>query len=89
MLDVGSARGAWTARHVLARLVWFPPAATSNRACGSPAHGSPTFFTAGIQLPRRHGLYGRGATTIPLRLISPIWSGWWRRTHQPYRVRCL
>jgi hypothetical protein len=30
---------------VLARLVWFPPAATSNRACGSPAHGSPTSFT--------------------------------------------
>ena len=47
---VGSARGAWTARRVLARLVWFPPAATSNRACGSPAHGSPTFFTAGIRL---------------------------------------
>jgi hypothetical protein len=45
---VGSARGAWTARH--GRLVWFPPAATSNRACGSPAHGSPTFFTAGIRL---------------------------------------
>jgi hypothetical protein len=48
---VGSARGAWAARHVLARLAWFPPAATSNRACDSPAHGSPTFFTAGIRLP--------------------------------------
>jgi hypothetical protein len=23
----------------------------SNRACGSPAHGSPTFFTVGIRLP--------------------------------------
>jgi hypothetical protein len=33
---------------VLARLAWFPPAATSNRACDFPAHGSPTFFTAGI-----------------------------------------
>ena len=31
---VGSARGAWTARHVWARLVWFPPAAASIRACG-------------------------------------------------------
>jgi hypothetical protein len=31
------------------RLAWFPPAATSNRACGSPAHGSPTFFTIGIR----------------------------------------
>src|SRR5215210_5425947 len=27
-----------------------PPAAASNRACGSLAHGSPTPFTAGIQL---------------------------------------
>jgi hypothetical protein len=74
-LFVGSARGAWTARRVLARLVWFPPAATSNRACGSPAHGSPTFFTAGIQRPRRHGRLGRGATMVPPRLISPIRSG--------------
>ena len=48
---VGSARGAWAARHVLARLAWSPPAATSIRACGSPAHGSPTFFTVGIRLP--------------------------------------
>lgn len=46
----GSTGGAWTARLVLARLVWFPPAATSNRGCGSPAHGSPTFFTGGIRL---------------------------------------
>ena len=53
-VPVGSARGAWAARHVLARLAWFPPAATSNRACGSPAHGSPTFFTVGIQRPWRH-----------------------------------
>src|SRR5947199_10625520 len=37
-----------------------PPApATSNRACGSPAHGSPTPFTAGIRfLPP--GLVGPG-----------------------------
>ncbi len=55
---VGSARGAWTARHMLARLVWFPPAATSNRACGSPAHGSPTFFTAGIRLSPSPGPVG-------------------------------
>ena len=72
---VGSARGAWAARHVLARLAWFPPAATSNRACGSLAHGSPTFFTAGIQRPVRHDLLGRGATMVPPRLISPIRSG--------------
>src|SRR6266511_3518265 len=47
--DVGSAGGASAARQC--RLARFPPAATSNRACGSPAHGSPTFFTAGIRLP--------------------------------------
>jgi hypothetical protein len=72
---VGSARGAWAARHMLARLAWFPPAATSNRACGSLAHGSPTFFTAGIQRPVRHDLLGRGATMAPPRLISPMRSG--------------
>ncbi len=43
----------------------------SNRACGSPAHGSPTFFTVGIQRPARHGRLGRGATMVPLRLIRP------------------
>jgi hypothetical protein len=47
-LDVGSAGGASAVR--LCRLARFPPAATSIRACGSPAHGSPTFFTAGIRL---------------------------------------
>jgi hypothetical protein len=36
---------------------------------------SPTFFTAGIQRPRRHGRLGRGATMVPPRLISPIRSG--------------
>src|SRR5437667_12241509 len=36
-----------------------PAPATSNRACGSPAHGSPTPFTAGIRfLPP--GLVGPG-----------------------------
>src|SRR3954467_2315130 len=43
----------------------------SNRACGSPAHGSPTFFTAGIQRPVRHRRLGRGAAMVPLRLTSP------------------
>jgi len=33
----------------LARSAPFPVPATSNRACGSPAHGSPTPFTAGIR----------------------------------------
>jgi hypothetical protein len=77
---VGSARGAWTVRRGLARLVWFPPAATSNRACGSLAHGSPTSFTVGIQLPRRHGRFGRGAAIVPLRVISPKRSGVWTKT---------
>jgi hypothetical protein len=38
-----SARTAWPTERQ------FPPAATSNRACGSLAHGSPTSFTAGIR----------------------------------------
>src|SRR6266496_391160 len=36
-----------------------PAPATSNRACGSPAHGSPTPFTAGIRL-LPPGLVGPG-----------------------------
>jgi hypothetical protein len=56
---VGSARGAWAARRC--RLAWFPPAATSNRACDFPAHGSPTFFGAAFDLDAggvRVGGYG-------------------------------
>src|SRR5665647_3048453 len=41
---VGSGTGAVT----LSRSVSSPR--PSNRACGSPAHGSPTSFTAGIRL---------------------------------------
>src|SRR6266704_5716801 len=37
-----------SARHLVAT---FPAPAASIRACGSPAHGSPTPFTAGIRLP--------------------------------------
>jgi hypothetical protein len=85
---VGSAGGAWAARR--SRLAWFPPAATSNRACGSPAHGSPTFFTAGIQRPGRRDRVGRGATIVPLRLIRPMRFGdWYAATSQPYRVQRL
>src|SRR5512144_2472796 len=50
----------------------------AHRACGSLAHGSPTFFTVGIQRPGRHGRLGRGATMVPLRLISPSRSGDWQ-----------
>ena len=39
---VGSARGARAARHVLARLAWFPPAATSNRVEARLALAPPT-----------------------------------------------
>jgi hypothetical protein len=46
---VGSAGGAST-RTALPTEHQIPPAAASNRACGSLAHGSPTFFTAGIRL---------------------------------------
>ena len=41
----------------------------SIRACGSPAHGSPTFFTARHSVSWRHGRLGRGAAIVPLRLI--------------------
>src|SRR5206468_8780179 len=51
----------------------------AHRACGSLAHGSPTFFTVGIQLPRRHGRLGRGAMMVPLRMISPKRSGDWAK----------
>jgi hypothetical protein len=37
--------------------------------------------------PGRHGRYGRGATMVPSRLISPSRSGdWWMTVHQPYRL---
>jgi hypothetical protein len=47
---VGSTRGAWAVRLCEPDWPWFPPAATSNRACGFPAHGSPTLFTVGIRV---------------------------------------
>ena len=43
----------------------FPAPAASNRACGSPAHGSPTPFTAGIRPFPPGSRKGLGATTIP------------------------
>jgi hypothetical protein len=43
MPSVGSAGGAGP--RGLADWSGVPPAAASNRACGSPAHGSPTPFT--------------------------------------------
>ena len=58
----------------------------AHRACDSPAHGSPTFFTAGIQRPRCRGWLARGGTMIPLRSIKPRCSGDWRATaHHPQR----
>ena len=52
-LRVGSAGGASAVPACCTRRQ-IPPAATSIRACGSPAHGSPTPFTAGIRpLPPR------------------------------------
>jgi hypothetical protein len=66
---VGGRRLALARRGRLSLVSSRPP---SNRACGSPAHGSPTFFTVGIQRPGRHGRLGRGATMIPLRLTRPM-----------------
>ena len=42
----------------------------SNRACGFPAHGSPTFFTVGVAVAFQ-GRNGLGATTVPHKVISP------------------
>ena len=75
--SVGSAGGAGTARP--GRLVCVPPAATSNRACGSPAHGSPTSFT-GWHTQGRDALEHRaagelvmaGETAIPLLLNTAV-----------------
>ena len=47
---LGRVGGRRLALRGMADWCWFPPAAASNRACGSPAHGSPTFFTVGIRL---------------------------------------
>jgi hypothetical protein len=58
----------------------------SIRACGSPAHGSPTLFTASIQRGRRRRPEGRGGAIVPLRSISPRRFGDWRATaHHPNR----
>ena len=46
----------------------------SIRACGSPAHGLPTPFTAGIRLPPP-GLEGPGRDDGSVKAISPRWSG--------------
>jgi hypothetical protein len=43
----------------------------SNRACGSPAHGSPTSLHRRCSTGARQGRFGLGATTVPLREISP------------------
>ena len=52
----------------------FPPAATLIRACGSPAHGSPTPFAGGIRLAplARQSRKGLGVTTSRSRLTSPM-----------------
>src|SRR5688500_2546706 len=57
MMSDGRARGLYSAGFpdgralacVLGQVNSAPAPATSNRACGSPAHGSPTPFTAGIR----------------------------------------
>jgi hypothetical protein len=65
---VGSAGGttalwAWSASGAA-----LPPAAASNRACGSPAHGSPTSFTAG---KRKRGSH-RSAEAMDAHLGCPL-----------------
>jgi transposase len=87
--EVADEEGDWSGRREalaprgVADWWWFPPAASSIRACGSPAHGSPTFFTGGIQLPGRRVRLGRGGMMVPLRSIRPMRCVWWATTHQP------
>jgi hypothetical protein len=52
-------------RGVRGQVAISPVPATSKRACGSPAHGLPTSFTAGIRfLPP--GLVGPGCDTVSI-----------------------
>src|SRR6266511_6282426 len=52
------------------QVVTAPAPATSNRACGSPAHGLPTPFTAGIRfLPP--GLVRPGCDHGPTQAVQP------------------
>jgi hypothetical protein len=57
----------------------FPPAAASIRACGSPAHGSPTFFAVGIRLAPPSPLRGRpwppGRAPVAVLGLGLAW--WW------------
>jgi hypothetical protein len=46
----------------------------SNRACDSPAHGSPTFFTVGVSRPDR-----QPATGLPGDYPDRTFTGWRRR----------
>lgn len=79
--DVASRRGTnaggeiargWLGR-ALARCtgVSVSNARPSNRACGSPAHGSPTSIHREAFGFVRQTPAGLGATTLPLRLTSP------------------
>ena len=67
----GADRG-WLGR-TLARCTEVPvsSARPSNRACSSPAHGSPTLIHREAFGFSRQTPPGLGATTLPLRLISP------------------
>jgi hypothetical protein len=45
----------------------------------------PDIFTEAFSVPGRHGRLGRGAATVPLRLITPSQFGDWQAiTFKPY-----
>src|SRR5437762_3279849 len=55
------------------QVVIAPDPATSNRACGSPAHGSPTPFTAGIpSLPPGLGRPGCDNGCVEADQAAPV-----------------
>ena len=55
----------------------------AHRACGFPAHASPTPFTAGIR-PSPPVPEGPGVDDVPDRVTSPSWFGDWQvMTDQP------
>ena len=69
----------------LARSAPFPVPATSNRACGSPAHGSPTSFTAGIRsFPP--GLPGPGSDGDPVQADQAEFARGCAEHHVPAEV---
>jgi hypothetical protein len=73
---VGATGGAWAARP--SRLAWFPPAADIEPCMRfSRTRLADVLHLVAFSVPWRHDRFGRGATMVPLRLISPSRFGDW------------